>query len=168
LPERQQIVFLNDFKSMNVFYKQAIFLQWFEAILLLLIGFFPVFWIIESSYVQPLFALFFLVYLPIGQFTLTPISKLTGMYTYYSPMLLGYMANEKQIDLHSGASFDYLFVMRKFKRGIALRNALLIYHLECLLNIEETEAFFIGGELKSQLNLMPLDKYVLRYNLIPL
>jgi len=120
---------------MNDFYKQAIFLQWFEAILLLIICFFPAIWMIELSYVQPLFGLLFLVYLPVGQFSLTPISKLTGMYTYYSPMLLGYMANEKQIDLHSGGSFDYLFVMRKFKTGIALRNALLIYHLEGLLNI---------------------------------
>lgn len=135
MSECQLIIILNDFKSMNDFYKQAIFLQWFEAILLLIIGFFPALWIIELSFVQPLFGLLFLVYLPVGQFTLTPISKLTGMYTYYSPMLLGYMANEKQIDLHSGGSFDYLFVMRKFKKGIATRNAILTFQLEGLLNI---------------------------------
>jgi hypothetical protein len=50
-------------------------------------------------------------------------------------MLLGYMVNEKQIDLHSGTSFDYLFVLRKYKLGIELRNRLLAYHLEGLLHL---------------------------------
>lgn len=50
-------------------------------------------------------------------------------------MLLGYMPNDKQIDLHSGSSFYYLFVMRKWKSGIELRNRLLIYHLEGLINL---------------------------------
>jgi hypothetical protein len=72
---------------------------------------------------------------PISQFLFTPIYKLTGGYTYYSPMLLGYMANEKQIDLHSGTSFDYLFALRKYPSGTALRNRILLYHLEGLLNI---------------------------------
>jgi hypothetical protein len=50
-------------------------------------------------------------------------------------MLLGYMANDKQIDLHSGTTFDYLWVMRKVKPGIEMRNRLLMYQLEGLLNI---------------------------------
>jgi hypothetical protein len=50
-------------------------------------------------------------------------------------MLLGYMANDKQIDLHSGGSFDYLFEMRKFSPGMEMRNKLLMFHLEGLLNI---------------------------------
>jgi hypothetical protein len=50
-------------------------------------------------------------------------------------MLLGYIANKVQIDLHSGGSFDYLFVMRKYKAGIEVKKKLLIYHLEGLLNI---------------------------------
>jgi hypothetical protein len=36
-------------------------------------------------------------------------------------MLLGYMANDVQIDLHSGGSFDYLLVMHKYKSGIRTR-----------------------------------------------
>ena len=48
-------------------------------------------------------------------------------------MLLGYMANDRQIDLHSGGSFDYLFVMRKYKAGIEMRNRLMIFHIEGLL-----------------------------------
>ncbi|TAE74771.1 MAG: hypothetical protein EAZ85_03910 [Bacteroidetes bacterium] len=52
-------------------------------------------------------------------------------------MLLGYMANEKQIDLHSGGSFDYLFVMRKYRAGIEIRTKLLLYHMEGLIKIIE-------------------------------
>lgn len=120
---------------MNVFYKQPKILQWIESILLLLLGFLPAFAIIEEGYTQSLFYLLFIIYVPIGQFCFTPFFRLIGVYNYYSPMLLGYMANHLQIDLHSGGSFDYLFVMRKYKSGIELRNRLLIYHLEGLINL---------------------------------
>lgn len=120
---------------MNDFYKQSLFLQWFEAILLLVIGFYPALLIIELTYSHPLFSLLFLFYVPVGQFSTTPFFKLTGIYTYYSPMLIGYMANKIKIDLHSGGSFDYLFVMRKYNAGIEVKNRLLVYHLEGLLNI---------------------------------
>jgi hypothetical protein len=120
---------------MNNFYKQPKILQWIAAILFLLLGFWPALVIIEKGYEQPLLYLLFLIYIPVGQFAATPFFTLVGIYKYYSPMLLGYMANDKQIDLRSGGSFDYLFVMRTYKSGIALRNKLLIYHLEGLLNI---------------------------------
>lgn len=120
---------------MNNFYKQPKLFQWVEAILLLVIGFLPALVIIEKGNAQPLFYLLFLIYVPIGQFAFTPLFSLTGVYKYYSPMLLGYMANDNQIDLHSGASFDYLFVMKKYKAGIEMRNKLLIYHLEGLINL---------------------------------
>jgi hypothetical protein len=110
-------------------------LQWIEAILLLLFGFLPALSIIEFGYSQPLFYLLFIIYVPIGQFTFTPLFRLFGVYKYYSPMLLGYMANDKQIDLHSGGSFDYFFVMRKFSPGLEMRNKILMFHLEGLLNI---------------------------------
>lgn len=120
---------------MNDFYKQPIFLQWFEAILLLIIGFYPALLIFELISSNPLFYFLFLFYVPLGQFSFTPLFKLTGVYRYYSPMLIGYMANNVKIDLHNGSSFDYLFVMRKQKPGIKFRNRILIYHLEGLLNI---------------------------------
>lgn len=120
---------------MNDFYKQPKILQWIEALLLLLFGFLPALSIIEKGYSQPIFYLLFLIYIPIGQFACAPLFRLIGVYKYYSPMLLGYMANESQIDLHSGGSFDYLFVMRKYKSGIELRNKLLTYQLEGLKNI---------------------------------
>lgn len=120
---------------MNDFYKQPLFLQWFEAIVLVVVGFYPAIMIIELTYDHFLYSLLFLIYLPIGQFCLTPLLTLSGVYTYYSPMFLGYMSNKQQIDLHSGGSFDYLFVMRKFKSGIESRNSIFLYHLEGLLNL---------------------------------
>jgi hypothetical protein len=50
-------------------------------------------------------------------------------------MLLGYTPSDSQIDLHSGGSFDYLFVMRKYKSGIEMRNRLLLFQLEGLKKI---------------------------------
>ncbi len=120
---------------MNDFYKQPKLLQWIAAIGLLFLGFYPALFILEKGYAQPVFYLFFLFYLPIFQFAVTPIFRLTGIYKYYSPMLLGYMPNNKQIDLHSGGSFDYLFVMRNIKRGVGIRNKILTYHLEGLMHI---------------------------------
>ena len=120
---------------MNDFYKQPKAFQWIEAILLLIIGLLTATAIFEIGYSQPQFYLLLIIYVPVIQFAFTPFFKLIGVYRYYSPMLLGYMANDRQIDLHSGGSFDYLFAMRKYKAGIELRNALLMYHLQGLLNI---------------------------------
>ena len=120
---------------MNDFYKQQKLFQWVEAILLLLIGLLPAVAIIEKGYSQPSFYLLFLFYIPILQFSATPFFTLVDIYKYYSPMLLGYMANDNQIDLHSGGSFDYFFVMRKYKSGIVMRNRLMIFYLEGLMYI---------------------------------
>lgn len=120
---------------MNDFYKQPKILQWIEAILLLLFGFLPALAIIENGYSNTFYYLLFIIYVPVGQFAFTPFFRLLGVYKYYSPMLLGYLANDIKIDLHSGGSFDYLFVMRKYKSGIEFRNRLLIYHLEGLRNL---------------------------------
>ena len=122
---------------MNDFYKQPKILQWIEAILLLLFGFLPALSIIEKGHSQPIFYLLFIIYVPIGQLAFTPIFRLIGVYKYYSPMLLGYMANDRQIDLHSGGSFDYLFVMRRYRAGIEIKYKLLLYHIEGLIKIIE-------------------------------
>lgn len=120
---------------MNKFYQQPILLQWLGAIILFICGFLPALFIIKLAYSQSLFYLLFLLYLPVAQFSFTPILKLLKVYTYYSPMLLGYMANKTQIDLHSGTSFDYLFVMNKYKPKTEYRIKILAYHLEGLLTI---------------------------------
>lgn len=136
---------------MNDFYKQPTFLIWIESIFFLLIGLVLAIFIIEKGYSQPLFYLAFIIYVPISQFLFTPFFKLTGGYTYYSPMLLGYMANDKQIDLHSGTSFDYLFVLRNFKSGIPLRNRIVMYHLEGLLNFIQ---FIEDKQIPSTVNII--------------
>jgi len=120
---------------MNDFYKQPKVLVWIESILFLLLGFVLGIFILEKGYMQPLIYSAFILYIPISQFLFTPIYKLTGGYTYYSPMLLGYMANDKQIDIHSGTSFDHLFVLRKYKSGTPLRNRIMMYHLDGLLKL---------------------------------
>ena len=102
---------------------------------MLLFGFLLAILVIEKGHSQPIFYLLFLIYIPIGQFASTPFFRLIGVYKYYSPMLLGYMANDRLIDLHSGGSFDYLFVMRKYKAGVEMRNRLLMYHIEGLIHL---------------------------------
>ena len=120
---------------MNHFYKQSKLLVWIESIFLLLIGIVLGILIIVKGNDNAIYYLGFFLYVPVSQFLFTPIYTLTGGYTYYSPMLLGYMANDTQIDLHSGTSFDHLFVLRKYPSGTPLRNRILLYHLEGLLHL---------------------------------
>lgn len=108
---------------------------WLESFILLLIGFSIAITIIENRQEQPLFYLLFIVYVPVAQFAFTPFLKLVGVYQYYSPMLLGYMANDKQIDLHSGTSFDYFFLFRKVSKGTEWRNRVLVWQIEGLLHL---------------------------------
>jgi len=122
---------------MNAFYKLPKVLQWGIALTLLVGGFFPALAVIELGYLHPIGYLLFLFYIPIGQFSFTPFFKLVGVYNYYSPMLLGYMPSNIQIDLHSGGSFDYLFVMRKYSPGFEMKKRLLLFHVEGLRNIAQ-------------------------------
>jgi hypothetical protein len=57
------------------------------------------------------------------------------MYKYVSPMLLVNNPSNVKYDLHMGTSFDYLFVLRKSRPGIEIRNKILAYFLEGLLKI---------------------------------
>jgi hypothetical protein len=120
---------------MNHFYKQPKIVVWIESIFLLLIGIVLGILIIVKGNDNAMYYLGFFLYVPVSQFLFTPIYTLTGGYTYYSPMLLGYMANDTKIDLHSGTSFDHLFVLRKYPSGTPLRNRILWYHLEGLLHL---------------------------------
>ncbi len=120
---------------MNDFYKLPKTWQWIISLAFLLLGLFVAILIIEKGYSNPFIYTAFVLYVPISQFLYTPLFRLTGGYTYYSPMLLGYMVNDQQIDLHSGTGFDHLLVLRKLKPGIELRNKILHYHVEGLLSI---------------------------------
>ena len=120
---------------MNHFYKQPKLLVWIESIVLLVLGFVLGILLVVKGNDNAMYYLGFFLYVPVSQFLFTPIYTLTGGYTYYSPMILGYMANDKLIDLHSGTSFDHLFVLRKYSSGTPLRNRILLYHLEGLLHL---------------------------------
>ncbi len=120
---------------MNQFYRQPVFWQWTAALLLLFIGLLPALLLIEAGYARPGMYSLFLLYVPLSQFCVTPLFTLTGIYRYYSPMLLGYMPSGQRIELHSGSSFDYLFVMWGLKPGIAIRNTLLCLYIEGLLTL---------------------------------
>jgi len=122
---------------MNKFYNLPLVLQWVIALILLIIGFYPVLLVLENMRGLVLYGLLFILYAPLLQFTSYPFFKLIGVYTYYSPMLLGYMANKVQIDLHSGGSFDYLLVMSKNMRGAMVRRSLMVFHIAGLLRIIE-------------------------------
>lgn len=120
---------------MNSFYDQPKLLQWIAAILWMIISFMPLTALMDRNVSLLVFYLLLPLYVPVAQFAWTPLFRLVGVYKYYAPMLLGFMANDLKIDLHSGTSFDYLFVMRKYRVGVEMRNRLLMYHLEGLLNI---------------------------------
>lgn len=113
-----------------------------------MIGFIPATYIIEISYNNPLFYFVFFIYLPFGQFSITPFFKLSGIYTYYSPVLVGYLANNSLVDLSNGGSFNYLLVMRRYPE-VEFRNRILGFHLRGLFTIIGLiESGKISGDVK--------------------
>jgi hypothetical protein len=122
---------------MNRFYQYPPFLKWSATLVLLMIALACMVVLVEKTFQNPLNYLMFFLFVPVVQFALTPIFTLTGAYRYYSPLLLGYFPNDKRIDLHTGGSFDYLFVMKGTPSGLVFRRKVMRYQLEGLLNLIE-------------------------------
>ena len=88
--------------------------------------------LMESS----LFAILLIfIVTPLGQFSISPLMKLTGIYKYVSPMLLIYAPNKKRYDLHNGTSFDYLFTFLGNTKGLNWQHKLLLFYIDGLLEI---------------------------------
>jgi len=122
---------------MNKFYEINKILQWIIAAVmsLIMLGILSI-WM-KILVINPLgFFLLFIV-APMWQFLTTPLFRLIGLYKYLSPMLMVFNPSDKKYDLHNGTSFDYLFVMRKYKPGKELRGKILNDYLNGLLRIIE-------------------------------
>ena len=135
-------------KQMNRFYESPVLFQWMIAVVLAALALVVlIYWNIWISS-NALYYFILPLLVPILQFSISPIMKLTGVYKYLSPMLLVFSPSSKKYDLHNGTSFDYLFVMRGEAGGISFQNRILAFYLEGLLKIiEEVEQGLIPADI---------------------
>jgi len=120
---------------MNKFYEINIIFQWIVAVLMIAAMMLILNYWIELMGESVFGFLLIFVIVPLIQFLVTPFFKLTQLYTYLSPMLVVFGANNRRYDLHNGTSFDYLLVMTNLKSGQLRRHLILEYYIDGLLSI---------------------------------
>lgn len=119
---------------MRSFYEWPLWVQWTVAIVLFasaMAAMSELFNALDALWGIPAVMLF----VPVFFFGTTPLMRLLGIYTYYSPLLLVFGASKNHYDLHNGTNFDYLIHMKWADRGIRANRKILAYYLEGLLNI---------------------------------
>lgn len=122
---------------MNIFYTANEKIQWaIGSVMMLLLLAGIAFWLhfIDSLLLR--LAMVFIM-IPMYLFLSSPIMTLTRKYNYVSPMLMYIKKKDGSLELHSGTSFDYLFVMMNVRPGINWRNKMLQYYLDGLTEIVE-------------------------------
>ena len=121
---------------MKNFYKTNEKFQWSIGILMILmLLILVILWLyVENPFLR--LSLIFIV-IPLYLFLSTPIMTLTKKYNYVSPMLMYIKKNDETLELHSGTSFDYLFLIKNIRPGIYWRNKMLQYYINGLIKILE-------------------------------
>lgn len=120
---------------MNKFYTTNEKVQWAAGVLMMLLLIVCIaiwFYLIDNLLLK--FLMIFIL-IPIYLFLSTPIMTLTKKYNYVSPMLMYIKKEDGTLELHSGTSFDYLFVMVKIRPGINWKNKMLHYYIVGLAQI---------------------------------
>jgi len=118
---------------MSKFYEMPIYLQWFIAIILILIGF---------GFMMPIvllpYGLFFLVLIaPLFNLVSVPFFRLIGYYKYLNPYVISTVQNEETYDIHNVFTFDYLVNFKWADRGKKVQRTLLGHYFKALLTIIE-------------------------------
>jgi len=106
-------------------------MKFFILLPMVLIGFFVFTKVIDLPFGY--FLILFIV--PILNFGIIPMSRILGLSTYLSPMVLTFGKDVKDYQIHNVMSFDYLINFKWSERGKTAQKKILAYYFEALLHI---------------------------------
>lgn len=79
--------------------------------------------------------LLLVLFAPFLTFLSTPLLRVTGAFKYYSALFLTFGETPKRFEIHSGLGIDYLLFLRGVPPGKAMKQTVLGFYLQGLLNI---------------------------------